>query len=119
MVLLSDGKTFYNRYLQMSYYKVGLDIGSTTAKMVVLDEQNSTVFQRYERHQAKVNECLRLFFGQLNEQLPADAQISLCITGSVGMGVAEKCGFQLRAPESSRGGKHDRHRWRRRQGCFF
>ena len=75
----------------MPYYKVGLDIGSTTAKMVVLDEQNSTVFQCYERHQAKVNECLRLFFGQLNEQLPADAQISLCITGSVGMGVAEKC----------------------------
>ena len=93
VVLLSDGKSFYNSYLQMSYYKVGLDIGSTTAKMVVLDEQNSTVFQRYERHQAKVNECLRLFFGQLNEQLPADAQISLCITGSVGMGVAEKCGL--------------------------
>lgn len=75
----------------MSYYKVGLDIGSTTAKMMVLDENNQVQFQRYERHQAKVNECLRSFFNQLHEQLPADAQISLCITGSVGMGVAEKC----------------------------
>ena len=74
-------------------YRVGLDIGSTTAKMVVLNGENEVQFQRYERHQAKVNECLRQFFGQLNEQLPLDAQISLCITGSVGMGIAEKCGI--------------------------
>ena len=75
----------------MNVYKVGLDIGSTTAKIVVLDKNGRDVlFCRYARHQAKVRECLSVFFGQLKE-LVGDAPLAVNITGSVGMGVAEKC----------------------------
>ena len=43
----------------MNVYKVGLDIGSTTTKMVVLDKDGTTVlFSGYKRHQAKIQECL-------------------------------------------------------------
>ncbi len=74
----------------MDTYKVGLDIGSTTAKIIVLDKSYSNVlFCKYERHQAKVQECLLEFFHQLKEQL-GDVALSINITGSVGMGIAEK-----------------------------
>ncbi len=75
----------------METYKIGLDIGSTTAKMVVLDKTETTIlYHQYERHQAKVQECLLTFFRQLKEQI-GEASLSIHITGSVGMGVAELC----------------------------
>lgn len=52
----------------MDIYKVGLDIGSTTAKIIVLDKsERNVLFYKYERHQAKVQECLLAFFHQLKE----------------------------------------------------
>ena len=33
-----------------NYYRTGLDVGSTTAKMVILDKHGEVVFSRYERH---------------------------------------------------------------------
>lgn len=55
----------------MNVYKVGLDIGSTTTKMVVLDKDGTTVlFSGYKRHQAKNT---RMF-----------TQISLSNKGTVG-----------------------------------
>lgn len=54
----------------MNAYKVGLDIGSTTTKMVVLDKDGTTVlFSGYKRHQAKIQECLLGFLYQIKEQL--------------------------------------------------
>ena len=56
----------------MNVYKVGLDIGSTTTKMVVLDKDGTTVlFSGYKRHQAKIQECLLGFLYQIKEQLRA------------------------------------------------
>lgn len=54
----------------MNAYKVGLDIGSTTAKMVVLDKNETMVlFSGYKRHQAKIQECLLAFLHQIKKQL--------------------------------------------------
>ena len=39
-------------------YKAGIDIGSTTAKMVVYDEFNNIIFKTYVRHNADVKETL-------------------------------------------------------------
>ena len=36
--------------------RVGIDIGSTTVKVVVLDEQNQLLFRSYERHFSKTRE---------------------------------------------------------------
>ena len=64
----------------MNAYKVGLDIGSTTAKMVVLDKDGTTVlFSGYKRHQAKIQECLLGFLYQIKEQL-GDIPLSFHIT---------------------------------------
>jgi activator of 2-hydroxyglutaryl-CoA dehydratase len=64
----------------MNVYKVGLDIGSTTTKMVVLDKDGTTVlFSGYKRHQAKIQECLLGFLYQIKEQL-GDIPLSFHIT---------------------------------------
>ena len=39
-------------------YKAGIDIGSTTAKMVVYDNKNNMIFKTYTRHNADVKETL-------------------------------------------------------------
>lgn len=72
--------------------KAGLDVGSTTAKIVVLDEQKDIIFSKYARHNAKVKETVSQFLEEV-KQAVGDAEISLRITGSIGMGVAEKCGL--------------------------
>lgn len=74
----------------MSTYRIGLDIGSTTAKMVVLNHSGEEiVFDAYQRHHTKVKECLSRFLQQLSDKL-GDVPLSVSITGSVGMGIAER-----------------------------
>ena len=34
----------------MNPYKIGLDIGSTTVKIVVLNEENDVIYSEYKRH---------------------------------------------------------------------
>ena len=36
--------------------RIGIDIGSTTVKVVVLDDSDRTIFKTYERHMSKVRE---------------------------------------------------------------
>ncbi len=73
----------------MNVYKVGLDIGSTTAKLVMLDSTDKMVFSLYERHHANISDVLTLFFRKIKEQF-GNCMIMPTITGSVGMGLAEK-----------------------------
>jgi predicted CoA-substrate-specific enzyme activase len=73
----------------MSTFQVGLDIGSTTAKMVVLDSKKNVVFSRYKRHQANIKAVLKEELASLRSTIGA-ASVKLKVTGSVGMGVAEK-----------------------------
>lgn len=42
----------------MITYRSGIDIGSTTVKLVVLDEQNNILFSSYRRHGAHTQETL-------------------------------------------------------------
>ena len=38
--------------------RLGIDIGSTTVKVAILDETNNILFSDYERHYANIQECL-------------------------------------------------------------
>ena len=76
----------------MERYRIGLDVGSTTAKMVVLDSEGNTVYTCYRRHQAAVEALLDNFFEELCDRFPG-ASCTLVMTGSVGLGVAERCGI--------------------------
>ena len=77
--------------MRESSYRIGLDIGSTTAKIAVLDRENKTVYSRYERHNAKVGALIEQYFDDVAQIVGTDS-VSLCVTGSVGMATAEQLG---------------------------
>lgn len=70
-------------------YSIGLDVGSTTAKIVVIDDNNHIIYSKYERHNARVNELVSRYFNEIH-QLVGEAKTSVCVTGSVGMATAEQ-----------------------------
>ena len=40
-------------------YKLGIDIGSTTVKIAIIDEENRILFSDYKRHFANIQETLK------------------------------------------------------------
>ncbi len=72
--------------------RVGLDIGSTTIKCVVLDEQDRVVFDTYERHGSHIVEKARELLRRVDKAQLGGRPAYLAISGSAGMGLAEGCG---------------------------
>ncbi|NBK97025.1 MAG: 2-hydroxyglutaryl-CoA dehydratase [Erysipelotrichia bacterium] len=68
-------------------YKLGLDVGSTTIKAVVLDESDNVIYKSYERHKSLVREMAYDKIIQL-ENILKDKEIKVAITGSAGHGIA-------------------------------
>ncbi len=71
--------------------RVGLDIGSTTIKCVVLDENDSILYKTYERHHSHILEKAEEIIDRLNKEYVHDSDVILAISGSAGMGLADKC----------------------------
>ncbi len=72
--------------------KLGIDIGSTTLKCVLLSEEGEILYKSYERHYSKITETL----GTVLECLDCEYQgerFSVSLSGSAGMGIAENAGL--------------------------
>ncbi|WP_196593262.1 2-hydroxyacyl-CoA dehydratase [Pectinatus sottacetonis] len=69
-------------------WKIGIDIGSTTIKTVVLDELDKIVFKKYKRHFSEIYKALSEDVTDLKEKLQ-NRTFALTLTGSAGMGMAE------------------------------
>ncbi len=74
--------------------RIGIDIGSTTVKVVVLDEGNQLLFRSYERHFSKVREKACEILNRISDQLRGK-DVKLVITGSAGLGVAKASGVDF------------------------
>ncbi|MGI6210990.1 MAG: acyl-CoA dehydratase activase-related protein [Anaerovoracaceae bacterium] len=74
--------------------KLGIDIGSTTVKLVLLDDEGNMVYSRYERHMsdvfAKVREMLEEMYRELG-----DLTVHTVITGSGGLSLANVLGIHF------------------------
>lgn len=73
---------------------MGIDIGSTTLKVCVLDETGTEVYSEYKRHNANP----RFVAGHILDEMCGrlgDSRLRVAITGSVGMGYAERMGLQF------------------------
>ncbi len=68
-------------------YRLGVDVGSTTVKTVLLDENDRIVHQSYRRHMSDVRGGMQALFSEMAEQF-GDAPASVQITGSAGMACA-------------------------------
>lgn len=69
--------------------KIGLDVGSTTLKCVVFDDNNKPVYQEYERHFSQIAEKAGEMLTKIKAKFPKEEKISLCMSGSAGMGIAD------------------------------
>ena len=69
-------------------YSLGIDIGSTTVKIAILDQDNNLVFSDYERHYANIQETLALLLDKARKQL-GSIELSPMITGSGGLALSE------------------------------
>ena len=67
--------------------KVGLDVGSTTIKCVVLDDADKIIYSTYERHFSHILEKSAELLRRVGTQYAPQA--SLAISGSAGMGMAD------------------------------
>ena len=68
--------------------KLGIDIGSTTVKIAILDENDKLLFSDYERHYANIQETLAMLIEKAMAEL-GDCELSPVITGSGGLTLAK------------------------------
>ena len=64
--------------------RIGLDIGSTTMKCVVLDSDGTVVYRAYERHYSEITKKASDMLGAIDREVLRGAPASLVISGSAG-----------------------------------
>ncbi len=74
--------------------KLGIDIGSTTVKLVLLDDSDSIVFSRYERHMSNVFDKVKELIENMYKEY-GDIDIRPIITGSGGLSLAKLLGIHF------------------------
>ena len=72
----------------MKKYSLGIDIGSTTVKIAIIDEEYNILFSDYERHFANIQSTLKCLVDKALELL-GDINITTVITGSGGLTLAK------------------------------
>ena len=75
-----------------SLLRVGIDVGSTTIKVVVLNKERKLIYKKYARHFSEINAVLKENLAAL-ENVVKEKSFSLAMTGSAGMGIAERIGL--------------------------
>ena len=75
----------------LSNYTLGIDIGSTTVKVAILNEKHELLFSDYERHFANIQETLAALLEKAEEKL-GDLTVYPAITGSGGLTLANHLG---------------------------
>ncbi len=72
-------------------YTLGIDIGSTTVKIALMDEENRLLFSDYQRHFAEIQTTAAKLIREAYEEV-GDVQVSPAITGSGGLTLAKHLG---------------------------
>lgn len=76
----------------MKKYSLGIDIGSTTVKTVIIDENKNIVCSNYHRHFSKVHETVSEQLKYIQKEYN-NCEFTVSITGSAGLGLAEGSGI--------------------------
>ncbi len=76
----------------MKSLNVGIDVGSTTIKLVVMDHEKNIVFKNYARHFSEIGKALEENLTSL-KSVVGEQKFSFALTGSAGMGIAQRIGL--------------------------
>lgn len=74
-------------------YNLGIDVGSTTVKTVILDGEE-IVYNKYERHYSKVRETVAEQLKIIRDKYKGE-RFKIAITGSAGLGIANSSGIEF------------------------
>ncbi|MGM9947172.1 acyl-CoA dehydratase activase [Floccifex sp.] len=66
-------------------YKIGFDIGSTTIKAVVIDENNNICYKSYQRHMAQVRQKALEKIRELKEYTKDGFEFAISGSGAIGL----------------------------------
>lgn len=83
--MLNGGNTYKMK-------KLGIDIGSTTVKIAVIDEEHNVLFSEYKRHLANIKETLGELVEHAAKEL-GNIEVAPTITGSGGLALAQVIGI--------------------------
>ena len=75
-------------------YNLGIDIGSTTIKAIIIDADKQVLFKEYRRHNADIVTSGRQILNKILESFDG-CKFRVTLTGSVGMGYAERLGYRF------------------------
>ena len=67
--------------------KIGLDVGSTTVKCVIINESGEIIHSDYRRHFSQISSSAAEMLRDITDKFPGE-KMALAITGSAGMGMA-------------------------------
>lgn len=72
---------------------LGIDVGSTTVKAAVIDENNNLIYSSYVRHFSKVKETVLSELNVVKAKFGGDYRVS--VTGSAGLGLSQRSGINF------------------------
>ena len=72
----------------MKHYRAGIDIGSTTVKLMITDDNGTVLFADYRRHHAHTQDTLAALMSEAKDSL-GDCALCAHITGSGGLGLSK------------------------------
>jgi len=72
--------------------RMGLDVGSTTVKLVIMDDHGSIMYKDYRRHYAETRKCTReLLIDALNKV--GNHPLTVMVSGSAGLAISDWLGI--------------------------
>lgn len=71
--------------------RIGLDIGSTTLKAVVLNDDNEIIYSSYARHFSEITKKAAELLTDIKDNVIKSNNVALTISGSAGMGLSQSC----------------------------
>ena len=74
--------------------RLGIDVGSTTVKLVLLNEHGEILYQKYERHMSSVFDKVSELLTKMQNEI-GDVDVKVVITGSGGLALADKIGAKF------------------------
>ena len=72
----------------MKKYNIGLDVGSTTVKVVALDINEKPIYSEYRRHFSDFRSTIVNLMKEVYEKL-GDCSVTVSVTGSGGLSVSK------------------------------
>ncbi|PWM34364.1 MAG: CoA activase, partial [Coriobacteriia bacterium] len=80
--------------LSYAHLRLGIDVGSTTVKLAVIDDNDNLIYANYERHHTDVRATAKELFVRA-QRVIGDAPMRVSITGSGGMLLAKWLGLEF------------------------